>query len=273
MTFSFARTIVGAAALFCLSACATTGNKQNLIYLIKIEKGDTIAQIAKKYDTSAASIIELSGITPGTAPKVGQVLRVAPGPGGLIAGADEGKRLPGPRLARKLPAPDDDVQFTEDDIPSDDGKSARKKPHGGLLFNNSNDGASARAFFHWPVHGQLGSRFGRRNGRPHQGIDIRAKYGTDILASGPGVVSFTGTQSGYGRTVIVRHGKWKTLYGHLSDIDVSVGDHVDGASVLGQVGTSGNASGPHLHFEIRDPRDLPQDPLGLLGRSRLLSRN
>ncbi len=257
------------------SACATTGgSKQNTVYLIKVEKGDTVAMIARKYDSNPDAILGLNGMASGTAPKVGQVLRVAPGPAGLVAGADAAKPIPGPRIARRVsvPAADGDVQFTEEDIPSDDGrsKSARK---GGLLFNGDDGASNTKAFFHWPVQGPLGSKFGMRHGRPHRGIDIRAKYGTDILASGPGIIEFTGRQNGFGRTVIVRHGKWRTLYGHLSGIDVSVGDKVDRATVLGQIGTSGNASGPHLHFEIHNTLNAAVDPLTLLGGNRLLSRN
>lgn len=256
------------------TACATV-SKHNPVYLIKVDRGDTVAMIARKYDTTAEAILDLNGLESGTAPRVGQVLRVAPGPAGRVAGAESAPKASGPRLAKKVPAGSaaDDAEFTEDDIPSDDGRTTRPAAKkGGLFFNGGASGADG-AFFRWPVQGPLGSLFGMRHGRPHKGIDIRARYGSDIVAAGPGVVEFAGRQNGYGRVVFVRHGKWRTVYGHLSSIDVSVGDHVDRTTVLGQVGTSGNASGPHLHFEVKNRSGTHVDPMGVLGGSRLLSKN
>lgn len=105
--------------------------------------------------------------------------------------------------------------------------------------------------FSWPVDGKLSSYFGMRRGRPHRGIDIKAERGTPVLAARAGKVSFAGWMRGYGKTVIVNHGKYSTLYAHLSKIKARRGDWYGRGRVLGLVGATGNATGNHLHFEIR----------------------
>ena len=277
------------------SACQTTSGS-GPVYLIRIEKGDTLAGIARKYDTTWEKISDLNGLGQAT-PKVGEILRVIPGPGGLVAGARPAPASVLPRLARRLPprtkadlnGDGGDLGFTEDDIPTDDGKARRgtlkapavapkaaPAPKAKGLFFDSGDAASVNdsaAFFRWPVKGEVSSPFGWRGRRHHEGIDIRARYGTNLVASGPGIVEFAGNKNGYGRTLIIRHGRWRTLYGHLSSCNVNVGDHVTRTSVIGQIGTTGNASGPHVHFEIRDPNGLPRDPNDLVGSDDLLSSN
>jgi len=94
----------------------------------------------------------------------------------------------------------------------------------------------------------------------HAGIDLAAKNGTDIHPVKPGVVTFSGWQRGYGRTVIVRHDDGaESLYGHNAKNLVRVGQRVDGNSVLGHVGSSGRSTGPHVHLEIRQ-HGKPVDP-------------
>ncbi|MCW8890670.1 MAG: peptidoglycan DD-metalloendopeptidase family protein [Sedimenticola sp.] len=90
--------------------------------------------------------------------------------------------------------------------------------------------------------------------RPHKGVDYAAATGTPIKAAGDGRVIFRGTKGGYGRTVILRHGsQYTTLYGHMSKYRSSVksGSRVRQGQVIGYVGKSGLATGPHLHYEFR----------------------
>jgi murein DD-endopeptidase MepM/ murein hydrolase activator NlpD len=83
------------------------------------------------------------------------------------------------------------------------------------------------------------------------GVDIRALYGRDVASVGPGRVVSAGVQGGYGKSVIIEHAPGlRTRYAHLSSIDVAVGDAVDDGAVIGKVGQSGRATGPHLHFEV-----------------------
>ena len=86
----------------------------------------------------------------------------------------------------------------------------------------------------------------------HHGIDIKAESGADVLASAPGTVIFAGRQSGFGRVVIIDHGKrFCTVSAHLSSMLVKEGARVGRGEVIGKVGRSGNATGTHLHFEMR----------------------
>jgi murein DD-endopeptidase MepM/ murein hydrolase activator NlpD len=114
----------------------------------------------------------------------------------------------------------------------------------------------------WPVRGKLSSRFGWRNGRRHDGIDIPARRGTPVHAAQAGRVIHSGGGLGdYGKVVIVKHsGRFSTVYAHNDRIRVRKGQFIEKGDVLGEVGTSGNASGPHVHFEVRRDRK-PLDPL------------
>lgn len=122
----------------------------------------------------------------------------------------------------------------------------------------------------WPVTGTMTSPFGlRRAGLLtfdiHRGVDIAVPEGTEVRAMAPGRVQFAGTMSGYGRVVFIDHGQGvRTVYGHLSEVRVRTGDEVTGRPVIGLSGSSGRATGAHLHFEIlRGGR--AEDPVPLLG--------
>ena len=114
----------------------------------------------------------------------------------------------------------------------------------------------------WPVRGKLSSRFGWRNGSGHDGIDIPAKTGTPIVAAAAGRVIHSGRGLGdYGRVIIVKHeGYYSTVYAHNRRNRVEKGEFVEKGEVIGEVGSSGNASGSHVHFEVRHDRK-PVDPL------------
>ena len=116
--------------------------------------------------------------------------------------------------------------------------------------------------FGWPLHGALSSRFGSRGWSHHEGIDIPAPEGTAIVAAESGrVIHSEGRIGDYGNVVIVKHvGRYATVYAHTRRNLVHEGDFVAKGQPIALVGESGNASGPHLHFEIRRDR-LPQDPL------------
>ncbi|MHB8125968.1 MAG: murein hydrolase activator EnvC family protein [Desulfitobacteriaceae bacterium] len=121
----------------------------------------------------------------------------------------------------------------------------------------------------WPLSGyyEISSPFGWRihpiSGKKslHTGIDLPALTGTAIHAAGAGVVIFAGWYGGYGNAVVIDHGGGiSTLYGHLSQLSSSEGQQVTAGQIIGYVGSTGNSTGPHLHFEVR-VNGNPTDPL------------
>jgi murein DD-endopeptidase MepM/ murein hydrolase activator NlpD len=122
----------------------------------------------------------------------------------------------------------------------------------------------------WPAEGRITSPYGLRlsDSRPavHRGVDIAMPTGTPVHAMARGTVHFAGELRGYGLTVILEHrASVRSLYAHLSDIQVTTGERVRAGQPIALSGMSGNASGPHLHFEI-SRRGRVDDPVVLLGR-------
>lgn len=128
-------------------------------------------------------------------------------------------------------------------------------------------GSASVSGFQWPVAGSVTSGFGYRvhpifgTRRLHKGLDISGGTGTPIASAKAGTVVSAGWQNGYGNTVIVSHGSGvTTLYAHQTRVGVSAGQSVDRGTIIGWVGSTGNSTGPHLHFEVRingsavDPR-------------------
>jgi murein DD-endopeptidase MepM/ murein hydrolase activator NlpD len=116
----------------------------------------------------------------------------------------------------------------------------------------------------WPARGSVTSSYGYRWGRLHAGIDIGASIGTPIYAAKGGVVSYAGTMGGYGNIIVVDHGEGMTTrYAHQNRLLASVGQSVRPGDQIGEVGNTGNSTGPHLHFEVRI-NDSPQNPIGYL---------
>ncbi|HUF02026.1 MAG TPA: peptidoglycan DD-metalloendopeptidase family protein [Gaiellaceae bacterium] len=122
-------------------------------------------------------------------------------------------------------------------------------------------GVPSAAGFIWPVNGVVVSGFGMRWGRMHEGIDITAPTGTPIWAAAAGTVIWSGWRGGYGNAVVVDHGNGlATLYAHASALLVGVGQQVSQGQAVALVGSTGNSSGPHLHFEVR-VNGVAVDPL------------
>ena len=132
-------------------------------------------------------------------------------------------------------------------------------------------GSASLEGFIMPTAGRIGSGFGPRvhpiygTTRQHQGVDIGARTGNPIWASKNGRVIFAGWKGGYGNTVVMVHGDGTvtTLYAHMSVIHASVGDRIDQGEVIGEIGSTGLSTGPHLHFEVR-VNGTPRDPVAFL---------
>lgn len=124
--------------------------------------------------------------------------------------------------------------------------------------------ASVTSDYGWrtdPIHGQ--ARF-------HGGVDLRYAYGQEVHAAAAGVVTFAGEKGGYGTTVVIDHGQGlETRYAHLSAADVREGDRIEAGARIARSGNSGRATGPHLHFEVRqDGRTVDPDMVAEVGSEK-----
>jgi len=128
----------------------------------------------------------------------------------------------------------------------------RAKMHPG--YSGGGGSVSGTGQLMWPLNGSVISRFGvvRGPGRVHLGLDIGAAHGAEVVAADSGtVVTARYNEGGLGYYVVVSHGNGiSTLYGHLSSYVVSVGDNVSRGQLVGYNGSTGNATSPHLHFEL-----------------------
>ena len=118
----------------------------------------------------------------------------------------------------------------------------------------------------WPVEGPVTGSFGERidpfngEGAFHTGVDISTTYGQAVIAPADGVVVFAAEAGGYGKLLILEHGHGvSTRYGHLAGFAAAIGQSVRRGDVIGYVGQSGRATGPHLHYEVRI-QDVPVNP-------------
>ena len=162
-------------------------------------------------------------------------------------------------------------------------QALRFAPDGESADYYNPDGESMRqAFLRTPVDvGRISSSFGPRRHpilgytRQHQGVDYAAPTGTPIRAAGNGRITHRGTRGGYGKTVIIDHGNnYKTLYAHMNGYrsGQSVGSRVRQGEIIGYVGMTGLATGPHLHYEFH-VRDKPVNPVTVdLPRAESLPR-
>ena len=124
--------------------------------------------------------------------------------------------------------------------------------------------------FRWPISGRITSYFGGRSSpggigsTNHQGIDIAGSYGTPVYAADGGTVTYAGWMGGYGYLVEINHGNgYVTRYGHNSSLTVSVGEHVYKGQQIARVGSTGNSTGNHCHFEVRY-NGVARNPLNYL---------
>jgi len=133
--------------------------------------------------------------------------------------------------------------------------------------SHKNKAKGYKGHLRWPVKGIVTSKFGRRGSRMHDGIDIGAKEGTRVYAAASGEVVYADSRlSGYGKLIIIRHSKnLFTAYGHNRRMLVRKGKKVRAGDVIAQVGHTGRASGPHLHFEVRQG-STPVNPIAYLPR-------
>jgi murein DD-endopeptidase MepM/ murein hydrolase activator NlpD len=198
-----------------------------------VQKGQTLYAIAKAYGVSVKELQSINGIRDPSDIDVGHHLWI-PDAQQLVYVAPTVESAPGvakPRVPRKKKS------ITKN-------KTVTKRKT-----------ATAKRKLMWPVKGgTLTSRFGTRNGKNHHGIDIGARRGTPIRAAHGGKVEFSGWgPTGYGLMIIIKHpGNLTTVYAHNSRNLVKKGSKVKRGQMIARVGKTGRASGPHVHFEVRN---------------------
>jgi murein DD-endopeptidase MepM/ murein hydrolase activator NlpD len=202
-----------------------------------VAAGENLYRIGLRYGISSQQIAKANGIRDVTTLRVGQRLFIPGARTRLSPGASE--------VARSTPAISGNTAEARE--------RARK---------STREQTSLQ--FAWPVRGRLSSRFGRRSGKPHEGIDVAAARGTPIFAAESGRVIHSGRLGSYGKIVIVKHaGAYRTVYAHASKLLVRKGEFVERGQKIALVGSTGRSTGPHVHFEIRRS-ETPRNPLAYL---------
>ena len=199
-----------------------------------VASGENLYRIGLKYGVEAKTLARVNRIRDVTHLRVGQRIWV-----------------PEPRSSRRATRSTSASKKGSGSATSSSsrGRSTPARSAGGLTFI-------------WPLEATtITSRFGRRNGRPHQGIDLRGRTGTRIRAAEAGKVIHSGWFGDYGKVVIIKHpGHYRTVYAHASKLHVKRGQFVDRGQRIAEVGSTGRSTGPHLHFEVRYG-ESPLDPM------------
>jgi murein DD-endopeptidase MepM/ murein hydrolase activator NlpD len=145
------------------------------------------------------------------------------------------------------------------------GEKIIKKPVDKVITKGKSNPAVAEVLaLGKPSRGAITSYFGKRWGRMHYGVDIAANMGTPINAAMDGTVQVAGWESGYGNVIKINHSNGtQTIYGHCSKLFVKSGQNVKKGQKIGAVGSTGNSTGPHLHFEVR-VKGKPVNPISYI---------
>jgi murein DD-endopeptidase MepM/ murein hydrolase activator NlpD len=241
--------------------------------IVTVHDGDTVSQIADRYNTSTDAICDENDIAPGSTIYPGQKLRV-PGresawhethPANNYSTGDHSYTSGHSDHVETRPLPP--VASQTHSHPRQ--QYASNQP----VLNNGDDlpVANGNVHFGTPVGGRVIANFGSYgNGQRNDGINIAAAFGTPVHVSADGVVTYSGNElKGYGNLILVKHANgYVTTYAHLGTIGVQAGQSVGRGDVIGSVGQTGDVQSPQLHFEIRRPDMSPVDPRPLLMASR-----
>ncbi|MBV9835274.1 MAG: M23 family metallopeptidase [Alphaproteobacteria bacterium] len=281
-----AKRVLVALALISMAACDTTysgregtieypgsGASPNAVATYVVKEGDTLDGIAARFGVSRDTIAERNGLKSPYRLRPGTNLAV---PNARVVDTTQARGVPPPAASPPSgPAPAiGRVEAT--DLPPVTGAPTpptsaappavtdpvpRMTPPASAM-------PAAAPRFEWPLRGRTLAGFGpRAGGQQNDGIDIAAAAGTSVKAADGGTVVYAGNEvRGLGNLLLVSHaGGYITAYAHLDQMSVAKGATVKKGQTIGTVGTSGGASEPQLHFEVRY-RNKPVDPAGLLPR-------
>lgn len=231
----------------------------------KVERGQTLYRISKTYGVPMEKIMKHN-------PQIKDPTLIIAGDKLFIPGASEVKKIPPPEQPPSGLNGSEPIYGTNkiEESPVESKKqeeSVAPVEKGDVKIPKEQKDFWAKGDLHfiWPVKGQVASSFGEKRGeRVHKGIDISAPVGTSIFAAESGQVIFSGKISGYGKVIVIEHPSgFVTVYAHNSKNIVDAGSWVKRGDMIGEVGDTGRASAPHLHFEIR-VNNSPVDPLKYL---------
>ena len=237
------------------------------IYRYTAGKDDDILSLAARCNIPYSAIASLNRLNSTVSLEAGKVLLLPSCPGIFIPAALESdlEKLLGAGRAGELESVEIKI--------SGGGRTQTFQFFPGADFTPTERAFFLNSGFRFPLKSfRLTSPYGVRQNpvtgsvAKHQGLDLAAPEGTDVFAAADGVVTGVGTDPVYGNYIIITHSeKWSSLYGHLQKIETVLRSAVKSGNLIGKVGSTGQSTGPHLHFELRqDGRAL--DPAGMLRR-------
>lgn len=268
-----------------------TGSLERETY--KIQSGDVLGSVAQKHGLTTAELLALNpSITVDTVLQIGQALNVTVAKPFVTLEVKQEKKVTDKIPFKKI-IEEDPTMYKGEKVIKQQGVNGKKETSYLLTSENGTRiskvalkeeiiqqpveeievvgtkviSSRGTGEFTWPtVGGYISSGMGQRWGEFHRGIDIARPSNYNILASDNGVVVAAGVSGSYGNRIVINHNNgYTTLYGHLSSIKVEVGQVVEKGSVIGIMGSTGNSTGTHLHFEVEKNGSL-ENPLSYVGR-------
>jgi len=224
----------------------------------RVESGQNLYRIAQAYDVEVEKLRRINRINNPTTLREGELL--------FVPGAEDQREVvPASASTSSSRTPADTASKPKARTRKTQ-ERARMAPKDARTSKRGGAGGGKReAAFAWPVRGEMVRGFGKHGGTPHDGVDVAVSAGTPVKAAADGRVIYSDNGlRGYGNLVIVKHsGCFATVYAHNRRNLVDKGDFVQAGQVIAEVGETGRASGPHLHFEVRCGKS-PRDPLQYL---------
>lgn len=234
-----------------------------------VNRGDTLASIARRNHVSMAELAKVNGVDPRAKLKLGtrltvpgaKTVAVAPGaqPAAVAAAQPVAAAAPpATKMAAVTMASPQSARLAQATTKVEE--PAAEAPV------KAAEATGALPTFRWPVRGKVITSYGAKtNGKANDGINLAVPEGTPVKAAEDGVVAYSGNElKGYGNLVLVRHSNgYVTAYAHASELMVKRGDTIKRGQIIAKSGQSGEVGSPQLHFEIRKG-SMPVDPLQFL---------